>query len=210
MMTRLAVSSPPRETGALLVAIACASMSGAALLAHHAGLLRLPFFITFISLPSSLALVALHLWAKRWPWQWLARRIWAGCWIGPLGTLAYDVTRGMLVVSGIYTFQPFRVIVLLGVLITGEPETAGVAIAAGWIYHLWNGVNFAVIYVLAVGRGWWPLGVVWGMALEVLMLATFPGLFRLPAWDVGFMATSLIGHVAYGLVLGLLAQRQKL
>lgn len=185
-------------------------MSGAALLAHHSGLLRFPYFVTFISLPSSLALVGFQSWANRRPWKWLAQRIWAGCWIGLLGTVAYDATRAMLVASGIYHFQPFRVIVLLGVLITGEPDTADLAVAAGWIYHFWNGVNFSVMYVLAVGRGWWPLGLVWAMALELLMLATYPELFNIPAWDVGFIVTSMIGHIAYGLVLGHLAQRRRL
>ena len=49
-----------------------------------------------------------------------------------------------------------RIIVAFGVLITGRPESDPAAVAAGWIYHFWNGISFATMYVLIAGRGRWP------------------------------------------------------
>lgn len=193
---------------ALWLATGCASLSGAALLSHAIGWLRMPFFITCFSLPAALVLVALHVWSRSLPHRWLGQRIWAGCWIGFVGTLAYDGVRLLMVLTGLYAFDPFRIIVLLGVLITGKPESDPFAMTAGWVYHFWNGINFAIMYVMVAGRGWWPLALAWAMGLELLMVLTYPGVFDLPRWDVGFVSTSLIGHIAYGLTLGLLAQQQ--
>lgn len=201
-------SLSPLDVGALWLAAGCASLSGVAFLFHALGWLAMPFFITCVSLPAALVLVALYVWARSLPHRWLAERIWAGSWIGFAGTLAYDGIRYLIAVTGIFSFDPFRIIHMLGALITTEPPTEPVAIAAGWTYHFWNGMNFATMYVLVAGRGRWPLALAWAMCLEVLMMATYPGVFAISQWDVGFVSVSMIGHVAYGVTLGVLAQRQ--
>ena len=77
---------PKSPVRAITITVACASLSGAAFVSHWLGVLRMPFFVTFISLPAALALVGIYLWHKRLPDRWLAQRIWAGCWIGLLAT----------------------------------------------------------------------------------------------------------------------------
>lgn len=192
------------------IAAGCASLSGAALLFHAAGLVRMPFFITFFSVPAAMALLAYRVWLWRSDPNWLGQRLWAGCWIGFVGTLAYDGIRQLIVWTRLYSFNPFRIIVLLGTLITGAPESSRAAITAGWVYHFWNGISFGVLYVVAAGRGRWYWAVAWGLCLELVMLLTYPNLFGLGPWNWGFMGTSLIGHLAYGFTLGYFAQRQRL
>lgn len=207
MSAPVPVPAPRRSAG---MACFAASLSGAAVLSHAAGWLRMPFFITCISLPATLLVVALSLRSRGRADRWLAQRVWAGCWIGLLATLAYDVTRLFIQVSGIYAFYPFRIIVPLGVLITGRAEFDPLAIVAGWTFHFWNGVNFAMMYVLALGRGRLALAIAWALLLEVMMLLSYPPLFDISRWNIGFVATSMIGHVAYGIVLGLCAERLEL
>lgn len=198
------------DAGSLVLATCAASLSGAAVLSHAAGLLRMPFFVTCISLPATLLLVAVSLRSRALPDRWLSQRVWAGCWIGLLATLAYDGTRLLIDITGIYQFRPFKVIVQLGTLIAQRPEADWLAVASGWTFHFWNGVNFAMMYVLALGRGWWPFAIIWSLGLEVLMLLTYPPLFGTSRWDYGFVGTSMLGHVAYGIVLGRLAERLQL
>jgi hypothetical protein len=196
--------------GALGLAAGCASLSGAAFVAHALGWLRMPFFLTFFSLPAALVLVALQVWSRAMAHRWLGQRLWAGCWIGLVATLLYDGVRAALVASHLYSTNPLRIIVAFGVLITGRPESDAAAVVAGWIYHFWNGINFATMYVLAAGRGRWPYAVAWAMFLEGVTLAAYPGVFGVRRWDPGFVTMSLAGHLVYGLALGLLAERLEL
>ena len=51
---------------------------------------------------------------------------------------------------------------------------ASAAIFAGWLYHFWNGFNFAIIYALVAGPRRWYWGVAWAMMLEIGMLLSYP------------------------------------
>jgi hypothetical protein len=64
---------------------------------------------------------------------------------------------------------------------------------------------FAVAYTILFGTvGWWA-GILWALGLEALMLSVYPGWLN-PQPFGEFVSVSMLGHVAYGTVVGSLAR----
>jgi hypothetical protein len=105
------------------------------------------------------------------------------------------VIRPLVVLIGLPGFNPFRPIEQFGLLILDEREDTVRTKVVGWVFHIWNGLSFAAMYTLAVGRGrpLWGLG--WAMLLEIATLAAYPSLFRITL-SAPFILISLIGHAA--------------
>jgi hypothetical protein len=83
----------------------------------------------------------------------------------------------------------------------------------GGLYHFWNGATMAAVYTLVVGKGRWYYGLVWGFIIHIgMMLAPWMipmvGPFGIN-YGQGYtiFVASLLAHLAYGAVLGILAQR---
>ncbi len=83
----------------------------------------------------------------------------------------------------------------------------------GYLYHYWVGACFGLTYTLLAGRPRWWGGVIWGLVIEIGMMVTPPMVI---AMDTGYFGskvgpglffTSLTAHVAFGIALGLLAER---
>ncbi|MFQ5460623.1 MAG: DUF6789 family protein, partial [Anaerolineae bacterium] len=96
--------------------------------------------------------------------------------------------------------------------IVGPGGPAAASLLAGYGYHFLNGASFGLLYTVLGGRPRWQWGVVWGLIIELAMM-TFPpmlmmgsGFFGLNA-GLGVLGTTLLAHVAFGLVLGLLVER---
>jgi hypothetical protein len=188
------------------IGVACACVSGAALVVHALGWLPMYFLIEVLAVPSLLGLLLVGVAARRINATVLYNRLVVGCWAGLVATLAYDAVRWLLLQIGVINFDPYLSHPIFGMLITGQPETSLTAILVGWLYHFWNGFAFGVMYTLVAGAASWMYAVLWALFLEVAWLTALPSVlsFRL---NSGLISMSLIGHFAYGVVLGLLAQR---
>jgi hypothetical protein len=135
----------------------------------------------------------------------LARRVKAGLLAGLLATLAYDLVRWVVVTVFHYTFWPFDIFPLFGYAIAGSNLTPGFATAIGLIYHYVNGLFFAAGYaILFAPRSWW-IGILWALGLESLMLSIYPGWLHIQAFNE-FLSVSMIGHLVYGSVLGIMSR----
>jgi hypothetical protein len=197
---------PRRETILLyVVGVACAFASTIAFFLHVFGVMRMPFFINFVGMPAIILMmiVGLYSWQRRLPF-WL--RLRAGIIAGALGLIAYDAVRLAIYKSQLVTFYPVHALPRLGSLMTGEPPEATPAIVAGWLYHIWNGFNFAIIYALVAGPRAWGWGVAWAMMLETGMLLSYPTFLAVKN-DWSFRIVSMVGHVVYGTVIGLTVRR---
>jgi hypothetical protein len=152
-----------------------------------------------------IAILCLCLGSKPRSRQIFIQRLVGGLFAGFMGLLAYDTARCIILISGTVPFNPFRAIEVFGLLILKADVDSWLTKVVGWAFHIWNGLSFAVMYTLAVGRGrvWWAIG--WGLILEVSMVSTYPSLFRI-LLDWQFVTVSFIGHVAYGTTLGLAAK----
>jgi hypothetical protein len=131
----------------------------------------------------------------------IRRRTWVGLIVGVLATLTYDGSRWLFVTFFHDTFAPFHVFPIFGYAIAGANLSPIVATAVGTLYHYINGILFAVAYaILLAPRAWWT-GILWALGLEALMLTIYPGWLH-PAPFEEFVSVSILGHVAYGTVLG--------
>jgi hypothetical protein len=196
---------PPRLFLTLII-LGCAAFSGAALLLHAAGWLPMYFLVNLLAAPSLVLLLGAGIVADRINEPVLLNRLITGAWAGLVATVAYDLIRAGLWGSGIIDFNPFLSHPGFGRLITGLPEHTPTAIAVGWAYHFWNGVGFGIMYTVVVGRARWWYGLVWALILELAWITALPSVLALKL-NIAYLAVSVIGHGAYGVVLGLLAQR---
>jgi hypothetical protein len=117
---------------------------------------------------------------------------------GLAATFAYDATRLALRWTG-FAGDPFKSIQAYGLLIAGMGRPV-LAAWAGWAFHVWNGVTFGLFFALAFGRPTWLKGILWGLFLELALVATSPTVLRLTI-EGELLASSLLGHVAYGIAL---------
>lgn len=83
----------------------------------------------------------------------------------------------------------------------------------GALWHFWNGATFGIVYALFVGKGRWWYGLIWGFVVEIgmmlapwliMMMGPF-GVKYLDGYNIFVM--TLIAHLAFGAVLGILIQR---
>jgi len=130
-----------------------------------------------------------------------------GIGAGFIATLAYDLSRLLIVTVGGLKFWPFETFVLFGRLIIGESASRTAAYIAGTAYHFLNGILFAVAYCFVFSNRNWKYGILWALGLEAGMFTLYPGWLDLKVVMKEFTIVSVSGHIVYGSVLGILAQR---
>ncbi|MGH3679387.1 MAG: hypothetical protein ACRDT2_03765 [Natronosporangium sp.] len=139
----------------------------------------------------------------------LYRRLWLGVIGGIVLTMALDVVRTAGVHLG---FLPDS-ITMFGNLITGNGPMADPtppSYALGGLYHLFNGISFALVYSILFGRTrWWGPVLLSALFVETGMMILPPmepmfGPFGLDKYATllnGYHLTTLLAHVAMGLAL---------
>jgi hypothetical protein len=153
-----------------------------------------------------LFLIAIAAWSRRIDAPTFLTAMGVGATGGFAATLAYDGFRWLLRAAGIFQYDGFRAIYIFGSWISGQPVASREASLAGWFYHFWNGVSFGAFYTLALGRGRVRTGVAYGLFMEACMLGLFPVFIRITN-RADFIGLSLLGHLVYGAVLGVIAHR---
>ncbi|GFN41010.1 MAG: hypothetical protein IH813_05220 [Thaumarchaeota archaeon] len=89
------------------------------------------------------------------------------------------------------------------------------AFMAGALWHFWNGATFGIVYALVIGKGKWWYGMIWAFIIEIgMMLAPYlimmKGPFGIEHMDgYNLFVITLIAHLAFGAVLGILVQKWK-
>lgn len=77
----------------------------------------------------------------------------------------------------------------------------------GYLYHYGNGISFALVFVILFGRvRWWAAVLYAVFFVDAGMMIAMPLMMKMglsaPAW-----IAALLAHIAYGIVLGLVASR---
>ena len=194
------------DAGLRWSAAICASISLVALVSHVFGQLPMAYFLTFFGVPSVLLLFLLGAFANWINAPILVNALVVGTVGGVIATIVYDLVRWLLNHTLFTHYNSFKAIYIFGSWITGKDVLSAEAAIAGWIYHYWNGLSIALFYTLTFGRRHWLYAVGWALFMEACMLGLFP-LFLQVTDKLDFIALSMIGHLAYGVVLGLIAQR---
>lgn len=180
------------------------------------GMPGMPTLVRFALLPSLGLLLVVWLAARAKGYDRLVNRIEAGVWVGFFATAALDAFR---LASFQFGLLPGNLPRMFGVLIF-DRMAMGPTVASdfvGSLYHYWVSASFGLAYTLLLGRTRWWGGLVWGLIIEVGMMTTPPmvvamgtGFFGLAAGKGllnGVFIGSLIPHMSYGVILGLLLER---
>lgn len=183
------------------LAILAASTSIAALLLEAVGWIRMPYTVSFVTLPGLVLLVVLLVVTGRSDERVLSNRLLHGVIAGVLGLVGYDASRWLAQVVLPTSFDAFYSMNAFGSLITGLPQSSGIAIGSGWAYHITNGVTFGVIYAIIAGPARWWWGLVWGFVLEIGTLVVYPSISA-PADVSAFIIVSVVGHAFFGAIVG--------
>jgi len=183
-----------------LLAFLLASLSVCSLLLYFFGIGRFGLIAPLLLAIETAGLLGLALAARTRGRRDLTGLLAAGLWAGCIATLAYDLVRVPLVHS---RMPVFKAISYFGTLLLGIESESVASAALGWGYHLTNGVSFGLMYAALVRRPGAVTAVLWGIALEGVMLLTpYAEVFGY-ARDSRFVAVTLGSHAVYGLVLWL-------
>jgi hypothetical protein len=180
--------------------------TGAGLVTYLLAGLSLPIGVTLAGAVGLAATVAVW---RRTPVEdrpAIRRRAFVGLAAGGLATLAYDLCRLVTVTLSGLRFRPFDVFPIFGRLLIGRgaPETPATLI--GVLFHAANGIGFAIAYMFLFRRVGIVSGLLWAALLEGMMISLYPSWLNVKALDE-LVSVSILGHVAYGCVLGGVARR---
>jgi hypothetical protein len=136
----------------------------------------------------------------------LAARVRVGLLAGLLATAAYDVVRFVLVAVLGWSLSPFTTFPLFGQMLVGDGAPLLVRSVVGSAFHLLNGLGFAVGYLVVFPspRIWTALA--WALVLEAITVTFYPSWLGVTALGE-FLSMSALGHLAYGVVLAVVARR---
>ena len=178
-------------------------------------------FTFCISLPALAALCGLAVADRAIGTRRLWNAVLVGATAGLVAAATYDVFRLPFVYAdtlGIQQIVPalklFKVFPRFGAMILGQPlEQSHYSLSAqlvGWAYHFSNGLTFGVMYVALIGdatKRHWVWAIVFAVGLEMSMLFTpYPAFFGI-ALTAKFVAVTLITHLVFGIVMGLVTAR---
>lgn len=214
----LPVSGPgPEITGGELVLTAAALVVAAVgpnilVVATTPGMPEMPALFNYALLPSLALFAVVWIAARRRDVDRLTNRMWVGLWAGAASTGLLDAFR----LAGFHLgWMPGNMPRMFGVLILDRMAlgpTLGSDVL-GYVYHYWVGACFGLAYTLFAGRFRWWGGLVWGLIVEIGMMVTPPMVVAMDTgyfgvkFGPGLFGTSLTAHVAFGIALGLLAER---
>lgn len=212
--------SPPASAGELLLTLLAAVPAAVApnvlVVALTPGMPAMPTLVRLALLPSVGLLGVVWVAARAAGYTRLVNRIEAGVWVGFVSTAALDAFR---LTSFSLGLLPGNMPRMFGVLILDQmaagPSTLSDLVGA--VYHFWVSACFGLAYTLLVGRTRWWGGLIWGLIVEVGMMTTSPmviamgtgyfGLAHGKGLLNGVFLGSLVPHISFGIVLGLLLER---
>jgi hypothetical protein len=180
--------------------------SGIALLSHVYFGFNLRNSLVAVSLSASALVSALWLSLSNDDRRGLIRLAYVGAISGLVATGIYDVVRYLLVRASNLTVNPFEAFKSFGSSLLAGSGFAASPWIVGSAFHILNGTCFGIAYTLAWGRSGARGGLLWALMLELLMMNVYPRWLGLDL-SSEFMAVSIVGHAAYGMVLGSLAKR---
>ena len=207
-------SNPPRSSAGesdglkpteILLVLFLLGISGLGVLAQTYGDISMEYTAPFVVFPIGCLVGIALLLRRRLPERlhgYTDALIRGAVW-GLLATFAYDAIRPVVVSIFGFDYKPFKAIQIFGELITGRSSGTFVSDSAGWAYHFWNGISFAMMFALLRPRGGIILGFLWGETLQMILSVVYVDLLvNFHPLATGTLVTGVIGHGLWGIVLG--------
>lgn len=217
------------QVGLTLIVIILSGGSVSYLILGSLSMVSYNEFRNFALIPSVIAIFAVAILShKKFPY--ISKRIFVGMASGAVATLALEAIRipgyavlhwlpgdDMIMMPGMFlTGMAPTLMDLINMMISGQPiQPPANVMISGALYHFWNGATFGIVYSLLIGKGRWWYGLIWGFIIEVgMMLAPWlimmNGPFGIQYMDgYNIFIISLVAHIAFGAVLGILVQKWK-
>lgn len=201
-----------RELLATLLVLACASVSPLIFPIAEGGYADMSWLGTYALAPAVLVMAVTFLVALLSVWRRLARGMVTAVWVGVIGAGGLEVVR--VIGFRFFDAMPGSMPMLMGVLLTNRFAEGPnwVSNLVGWSDHFFNGVCFAMIYVLVFGRRRWRVAVLYAWAIGTLFMVS-PVVRAMGAGDFGqqfapikFPLIIYLAHTAYGSLLGWLVR----
>lgn len=179
-----------------------ALFSGAALLVHI--LAGYSLRIALLGTGTIALAAALFRWARATAQERLVMQRMAptAALIGLTATVVYDLVKYLLSQFDPSPYNPFEAVRIFGELLAGSNRPVVVIYATGTAFHLLNGTLFAIAFCFLFGERGALAGIAWGLFLEFFQVWLYPGWLSIALYSE-FLHISLLGHVCYGLVIGL-------
>jgi hypothetical protein len=203
------------QKGTRLVALALSALPILGFMLGFMGMISLPVYLIFPIIPMLLILTVMTVKSCKQDKD-LCNKMISSVWIGFVGTLALDIFRIISVKIG---WLPMDVPVALGAKILGmdpmKMDMSQMSMApwfVGNLYHYLIGITFTLTYILLFGKGSTKMGIFYGTLIWVGMMVLPPmpmmvGFFGLKTGGLGLAFGTLAAHIAYGLVVGVLASK---
>jgi hypothetical protein len=216
-----------RELALTIFAVLACGVSSQYLVLGTLGVIPFNSYRDLLLIPSLVVVWAIAVYA-RYAEKRLANRLLMGLVSGLIATIGLEIFRipGYAI---IHWLPGDDMMAFPGVLLTGtagnmmgampymdlSQSTPLLALLVGGLWHFWNGATFGAVYAILLGKVKWWHGVIWGLIIEVgMMLAPWMTMDPMMGpFGVGYasgyniFAVTLMGHVAYGSILGILAWR---
>jgi hypothetical protein len=222
-----------KELGLTIIVIILSGASASLLLLPPLGIIPYATFRDIAIIPSVVIIFAIGILARS-KFPRLTNRLFVGMAAGTIASFALEAIRipaymfakwmpmdsmislpGLLLTEKITALsQAKQVIMQSGVpmnLYTAPMD----AFLAGGLWHFWNGATFGIIYALLIGKGKWWYGMVWAVIIEMVMMVApyliiMVGPFGIQYKDgYNIFIITLIAHVLFGAVLGIIVQKWK-
>jgi len=221
------------ELGLTILVIVLSGVSASLLIFAPLGIISYAEYRDFLIIPSVIAVFAIGILARS-KFPRLTNRLFVGMGAGAIASFALEAIRipgymfakwlpmdsmislpGLLLTEKIISLGEVKQVIMQSGVAMNLYSAPLDAFMAGALWHFWNGATFGIIYALIIGKGKWWYGMIWAFIIEIgMMLAPYliimKGPFGIEHMEgYNLFVITLIAHLAFGAVLGILVQKWK-
>jgi len=229
----LQVQKNKSELGLTIMIIILSGASASLLLLPPLGIISYTAFRDVAIIPSVVIIFAIGILARS-KYPRLTSRLFKGMAAGAIASIALETIRipaymftkwipmdSMISLPGLLLTEKITMLseVKQTIMQSGVPmnlyHAPLDAFMVGGLWHFWNGATFGIIYTLLIGKGKWWYGMIWAVIIEMVMmmapyLIMMKGPFGIQYMDgYNIFVVTLIAHLAFGAILGIIVQKWK-
>ena len=228
-----AIQNRKSELGLTIIVIILSGVSASLLFIAPLGIIPYVIYRDVAIIPSVMAIFAIGI-LSRSKFPRITNRLFKGMAAGAVASLVLEAIRipgylftkwlpmdsmisvpGLLLTEKISSLAEVKQEIMQSGVAMNLYHAPPDAFMVGALWHFWNGATFGIIYALVIGKGRWWYGMIWASIIEIgMMLAPYlimmKGPFGIEHMDgYNLFVITLIAHLAFGAVLGILVQKWK-
>jgi hypothetical protein len=220
-----------REIGLTILTVLLAGVAVNFFIFGSLGIIPFIEYRDMLLIPSVVAIAIIAIYSH-FKMRRLSNRLLTGLWTGAVATVALEAIRipgyailhwlpgdDMIMMPGAFlnglASSPMALMEMMNTgAMMSMPQSMMISVmVSGAAYHFWNGATMGAMYTLFMGKAKWYYGVAWGFIINIGMMLAPWLIMMMGPFGIKYMAgynifvVALAAHLAYGLILGVLAQR---